>query len=225
MRTTPCRTPCRTRCSARGRAWPGSRAAARCAGGSTRSSPRPRCGSGRGGRSASSLSTSRQRSVRDVSGYRRYDAQAVVDLIRIKTLAEAGAPLARVKELIHAPPEQFAVSIEQTDRHLEQRIRELHTHRRRIARLAAHRRVTRRRKWGSDGAPSRPAHVRRCAMAALLPAGDLLRGTRLAAGRRAASAWLASTVTVRIPSGTDGRAGRRSSPGEASVFGMRRAGA
>jgi DNA-binding transcriptional MerR regulator len=36
---------------------------------------------------------------RDASGYRRYDAQAVVDLIRIKTLAEAGVPLSRVGEL------------------------------------------------------------------------------------------------------------------------------
>ena len=33
---------------------------------------------------------------RDHSGYRRYDAAAVVELIRIRTLAEAGVPLARV---------------------------------------------------------------------------------------------------------------------------------
>ena len=34
---------------------------------------------------------------RDHSGYRRYDAHAVVELIKIRTLAEAGVPLARVR--------------------------------------------------------------------------------------------------------------------------------
>ena len=34
--------------------------------------------------------------ARDGSGYRTYDAAAVVRLIRIRTLAEAGVPLARV---------------------------------------------------------------------------------------------------------------------------------
>ena len=33
---------------------------------------------------------------RSSSGYRAYDADAVVALIRIRTLAEAGVPLARV---------------------------------------------------------------------------------------------------------------------------------
>ena len=37
---------------------------------------------------------------RDHSGYRRYDAKAVVELIKIRTLAEAGVPLARVQELL-----------------------------------------------------------------------------------------------------------------------------
>ena len=43
--------------------------------------------------------------ARDASGYRRYDANAVVDLIRIKTLADAGVPLARIEELLAAGPE------------------------------------------------------------------------------------------------------------------------
>ena len=42
---------------------------------------------------------------RDHSGYRRYDAAAVVELIRIRTLAEAGVPLARVRELLAADDE------------------------------------------------------------------------------------------------------------------------
>jgi DNA-binding transcriptional MerR regulator len=39
---------------------------------------------------------------RDASGYRTYDARAVVRLIRIRTLAEAGVPLGRVQELLEA---------------------------------------------------------------------------------------------------------------------------
>ena len=39
---------------------------------------------------------------RDHSGYRRYDAHAVVDLIKIRTLADAGVPLTRVRELLAA---------------------------------------------------------------------------------------------------------------------------
>ena len=45
---------------------------------------------------------------RDASGYRTYDAAAVVRLIRIRTLADAGVPLARVRELLDADPVTFA---------------------------------------------------------------------------------------------------------------------
>ena len=41
---------------------------------------------------------------RDRSGYRSYDAATLVRLIRIRTLAEAGVPLARVQELLDASP-------------------------------------------------------------------------------------------------------------------------
>ena len=44
---------------------------------------------------------------RDHSGYRRYDAHAVVELIKIRTLAEAGVPLARVRELLCADEDEF----------------------------------------------------------------------------------------------------------------------
>ena len=46
--------------------------------------------------------------ARDRSGYRTYGAADVVRLIRIRTLAEAGVPLARVQELLDATPEEFA---------------------------------------------------------------------------------------------------------------------
>jgi DNA-binding transcriptional MerR regulator len=73
---------------------------------------------------------------RDASGYRRYDAQAVVDLIRIKTLSDAGVPLARVEELLGAGPEEFSAAITQIDAALRQQIHDLTRSRRRIAELA-----------------------------------------------------------------------------------------
>jgi DNA-binding transcriptional MerR regulator len=72
---------------------------------------------------------------RDSSGYRTYDAVAVVRLIRIRTLAEAGVPLARVRELLDADPETFATATTEIDRQLRAQIRALQEHRRRIARL------------------------------------------------------------------------------------------
>lgn len=74
---------------------------------------------------------------RNVSGYRTYDVAAVVRLIRIRTLAEAGVPLARVQELLDADAEVFAEGTAAIDRELRARIRELQEHRRRIAQLAS----------------------------------------------------------------------------------------
>jgi DNA-binding transcriptional MerR regulator len=73
---------------------------------------------------------------RDVSGYRRYDASAVIELIRIKALADAGVPLARIEEVLGAGPEEFAGALTQIDKALTQRIRELQEQRRRISHLA-----------------------------------------------------------------------------------------
>lgn len=74
---------------------------------------------------------------RDYSGYRRYDAQAVVELIRIRTLAEAGVPLSRVQELLAAGPEEFAEAVAEIDERLRAEIRERQRHRERVAQLAA----------------------------------------------------------------------------------------
>lgn len=79
--------------------------------------------------------------ARDASGYRRYDADAVVALIRIKTLADAGVPLARIEGLLKAQPDQFSHAITQIDEALETRIRDLQEQRRRIAGLAASERL------------------------------------------------------------------------------------
>ena len=74
---------------------------------------------------------------RDRSGYRTYDAAAVVRLIRIHTLAEAGVPLARVQELLDAAPEKFADGVQEIDKNLRAEIRQLQGTRKRLARLAA----------------------------------------------------------------------------------------
>ncbi len=74
---------------------------------------------------------------RDSSGYRRYTAQHAIDLVKIKTLAEAGVPLSRVKELLAASPDRFAAAITEVDRTLRERAKELRRTRERIARLSA----------------------------------------------------------------------------------------
>jgi DNA-binding transcriptional MerR regulator len=74
---------------------------------------------------------------RDSSGYRRYTAEHAIALVKIKTLTEAGVPLARIKELLVAEPDRFAASITEIDRNLQERTRELRRTRQRIARLSA----------------------------------------------------------------------------------------
>src|SRR5215469_8581923 len=74
---------------------------------------------------------------RDASGYRRYDAGAVIALIRIKALADAGVPLARIRELLAAGPGEFAGAVADIDKAMAARIRALQAQRHRIAQLAA----------------------------------------------------------------------------------------
>ncbi len=74
---------------------------------------------------------------RDSSGYRRYSAAHAINLIKIKTLAEAGVPLARIKELLAADPDRFAGAMAEIDRNLQERAEELLRTRERIAGLRA----------------------------------------------------------------------------------------
>ncbi len=74
---------------------------------------------------------------RNQSGYRTYDADAVVRLIQIHTLADAGVPLSQVQDLLDADPEGFAEGIQKIDDDLRAEIRRLRSSRRRLARLAA----------------------------------------------------------------------------------------
>ena len=75
--------------------------------------------------------------ARDRSGYRRYGAQAVIDLIRIKTLVDAGVPLDRVRHLLDAEPTEFASAIADIDQRLQERINDLEQLRRRLPKLTA----------------------------------------------------------------------------------------
>lgn len=74
---------------------------------------------------------------RDRSGYRVYGADAVVRLIRIHALVQAGVPLARVDELLDADQAEFVAGVREIDRELRDRIHGLLETRTRLARLAA----------------------------------------------------------------------------------------
>ncbi|WP_433172456.1 MerR family transcriptional regulator [Actinoallomurus sp. CA-150999] len=74
---------------------------------------------------------------RDSSGYRRYTARHAIDLIKIRTLAEAGVPLARVRELRAAPDADLRQALHDADADLTARIRSLRRTQKRLRRLAA----------------------------------------------------------------------------------------
>jgi DNA-binding transcriptional MerR regulator len=74
---------------------------------------------------------------RDDSGYRTYGAAAVVRLIRIRALADAGVPLARVQELLDAGAKEFADGVQEIDKELRAEVRRLQDTRKRLSRLAA----------------------------------------------------------------------------------------
>ncbi|SDY63627.1 MerR family transcriptional regulator [Herbiconiux ginsengi] len=72
---------------------------------------------------------------RDASGYRRYGAQAIIDLTRIVTLAQAGVPLARIPGTLDADADRFGQEIAQIESELRTRIRELEQRRARLRHL------------------------------------------------------------------------------------------
>lgn len=74
---------------------------------------------------------------RNRSGYRSYDAKAVVELIKIRTLADAGVPLAQVPALVNATPAEFAEAVKEIDKRLRAQITRLQRNRAEIAKLAA----------------------------------------------------------------------------------------
>ena len=62
---------------------------------------------------------------RDSSGYRRYDAQHALTLVKIRTLAGAGMPLARVKDLLDTDQDTLAAAIAEIDQDIQKRIAQL----------------------------------------------------------------------------------------------------
>jgi DNA-binding transcriptional MerR regulator len=74
---------------------------------------------------------------RDASGYRRYSAHDVIDVIKIRTLAEAGVPLARIRELRSATDAEFRRALKQLDADLTGRIRDLRDTQQRLRDLAS----------------------------------------------------------------------------------------
>lgn len=79
---------------------------------------------------------------RDASGYRRYGATAVVSLIKIRTLANAGVPLSQIGQLLEADASTFAAAVQRIDSHLRDEIERLETSRKQIAQLTAGDRLT-----------------------------------------------------------------------------------
>ncbi len=75
--------------------------------------------------------------ARDASGYRRYGATAVVSLIKIRTLADAGVPLSQIDAKLQAEATTFGEAVERIDNHLRDEIERLETSRKQIAQLAA----------------------------------------------------------------------------------------
>ena len=73
---------------------------------------------------------------RDASGYRRYGAMAVVSLIKIRTLANAGVPLSQIAELLQADAAAFAEAVRRIDDQLRDEVERLETSRKQIAQLA-----------------------------------------------------------------------------------------
>lgn len=72
---------------------------------------------------------------RDASGYRRYGAAAVVSLIRIRTLANAGVPLSQIGQMLDADASTFAEAVRRIDSQLLDEIERLETSRKQIAQL------------------------------------------------------------------------------------------
>jgi DNA-binding transcriptional MerR regulator len=71
---------------------------------------------------------------RDASGYRRYSAADAVELIKIRTLAEAGVPLARIRELRSGG--ELGAALRQIDDDLSARILGLRETQARLRQLA-----------------------------------------------------------------------------------------
>ncbi|MFE6839774.1 MerR family transcriptional regulator [Streptomyces sp. NPDC057705] len=72
---------------------------------------------------------------RDGSGYRRYRSADLLRMVRVRTLAGAGVPLAEIGDLLDADPERFAAALDDVHRRLTERIEDLSARRDTLHRL------------------------------------------------------------------------------------------
>lgn len=79
--------------------------------------------------------------LRDWSGYRRYGSADLLRLVQVRTLAEAGVPLAEIGEMLEAAPARFAVDLADVDRRLTEQIDALVARRAMLRRLASGKRL------------------------------------------------------------------------------------
>ena len=74
---------------------------------------------------------------RDASGYRRYGSPQLLQLVRVRTLARAGVPLAEIPTMLDAGPSRFAATVDEIDRRLADDIAELEARRTTLRRLGS----------------------------------------------------------------------------------------
>lgn len=73
--------------------------------------------------------------TRDAAGYRRYDAQDVIDLTRIVTLVRSGVPLAEIPGMLAAGAAEHRDAVARIDADLASRVEELQARRAQLALL------------------------------------------------------------------------------------------
>ncbi|MEU4158018.1 MerR family transcriptional regulator [Actinoplanes sp. NPDC026670] len=74
--------------------------------------------------------------ARDASGYRRYGSDDLLRLVRVRTLAAAGVPLAEIGPMLNADPEGFAGAVTGVEQRLTAQIAELTARRDTLRHLA-----------------------------------------------------------------------------------------
>ncbi|MFD4594235.1 MerR family transcriptional regulator [Streptomyces rubiginosohelvolus] len=72
---------------------------------------------------------------RDSSGYRRYGSAELLRLVQVRTLADAGVPLAEIEPLLDADAKSFATALADVEQQLNERIKELTARRDTLHRL------------------------------------------------------------------------------------------
>src|SRR5262245_29822225 len=73
---------------------------------------------------------------RDGSDYRRYASTDLLRLVRVRTLAEAGVPLAKIGAMLDADPDRFAADVADVEQRLTEQIEQLIARRHMLHRLA-----------------------------------------------------------------------------------------